>query len=294
MDNNEPPKIAVLLAAYNGMQWIEEQVETIFNQQGVVVTLFISVDLSSDATYEWAKKLEAKRSNVVLLSYGEYFGGAGPNFFRLIKCVDFTEFDAVSFADQDDIWMPEKLSSAYSKIKNGLYDIYSSNVTAFWADGRESLINKSQAQRKLDYFFEAAGPGCTYVFKQEVMLAFQNFITTKGNEIEKVALHDWLAYAFCREQGYQWFIDEWPSMRYRQHKNNQIGTNNSLAAYKKRIEFINNRWFKNQVNIIARLVAPSKLNKINNRFYLIVNFRSLRRRFRDKLFFLIILVVGIY
>lgn len=35
------PRVAVLLAAYNGMQWIEEQVDSILNQQGVAVTLFL-------------------------------------------------------------------------------------------------------------------------------------------------------------------------------------------------------------------------------------------------------------
>lgn len=119
MARNEHPKIAILLAAYNGMQWIAEQIETIFNQQGVGVTVFISVDLSTDGTYEWTEQLAEKHNNVVLLPYGERFGGAGPNFFRLVKDVDFSGFDAVSFADQDDIWRPEKLGRAYSKISAG-------------------------------------------------------------------------------------------------------------------------------------------------------------------------------
>jgi rhamnosyltransferase len=163
MKTDNLPKVAVLLAAYNGMQWIKEQIDTVFNQQNVDVTIYISVDLSTDGTYKWAEQLAEKHTNVVLLPYGERFGGAGPNFFRLVKDVEFSGFDAVSFADQDDIWHPEKLAKAYSKIATGQCDVYSSNVTAFWADGRECLIKKSQPQKKLDHFFEAAGPGCTYV-----------------------------------------------------------------------------------------------------------------------------------
>lgn len=294
MPHNHHPKIAVLLAAYNGMQWIDEQIKTIFNQQGAEVTVFISVDLSTDGTHEWVEQLAEKHRNVVLLPYGERFGGAGPNFFRLIKDVDFSGFDAVSFADQDDIWHPEKLAKAYRKIAAGQCDVYSSNVTAFWADGREVLIQKSQPQRELDHFFEAAGPGCTYVFSLSAMQAFKEFLIKAGDGISNVSLHDWLAYAFCREQGFTWFIDEWPSMRYRQHENNQVGTNNSFAAYKKRFELIRGQWLRNQVNIIATLVAPSKLKKLNSRLYLAFHFFSLRRRSRDRLFLLGMVLLGIY
>lgn len=294
MEQAETPKIAVLLAAYNGMQWIDEQVKTIVAQENVDVTIYISVDLSTDGTYEWAKKLEAERSNVVLLPYGKRFGGAGPNFFRLVKDVDFSEFDAVSFADQDDIWHPEKLVNAYSKIENKQCDVYSSNVTAFWSDGSEALINKSQPQRKLDHFFEAAGPGCTYVFSRTAMQAFQSFLIDIKDDIKQVELHDWLAYAFCRENGFTWFIDNWPSMRYRQHDNNQVGTNEGFTAYKKRFNMIREKWLRKQVNSITSLVAPAKHKQLNSWLYLVTNFSSLRRRFRDRWFLLAMILLGFY
>lgn len=294
MKTDNLPKVAVLLAAYNGMQWIEEQVDSILNQQDVDVTLFFSVDLSTDGTDQWVQTLAEKHSNVVMLPYGERFGGAGPNFFRLIRDVDFSGFDAVSFADQDDIWNLAKLSKAYQLISTGKCAVYSSNVTAFWADGPECLIKKSQPQKKLDHFFEAAGPGCTYVFSQAAMQAFKAFLIAAGDDLKQVSLHDWLAYAFCREQGYKWFIDEWPSMRYRQHENNQVGTNNNLTAYKKRFAMVRAKWLRNQVNIITALVAPEKLAQLNSRFYLMANFNELRRSYRDRLFLFLMVLFGIY
>lgn len=44
------PKVAVLLAAYNGMAWIEAQLDSILKQANVCVSVFISVDTSSDGT----------------------------------------------------------------------------------------------------------------------------------------------------------------------------------------------------------------------------------------------------
>ena len=61
--------IAVLLAAYNGMQWIEEQIDSILNQRNVDVTIFISVDLSTDGTYEWCQALQKKNPRIVVLPY---------------------------------------------------------------------------------------------------------------------------------------------------------------------------------------------------------------------------------
>jgi rhamnosyltransferase len=134
------PSIAVLLAAYNGKEFISEQVDSIFNQSAVSVHLFISVDLSTDGTYEWCNQLETNYHNVTVLGYGERFGGAAKNFYRLIKEVDFSSFDYVALSDQDDIWLPSKLTHAIKLITIKKLHAFSSDVVAFWEDGRESLV----------------------------------------------------------------------------------------------------------------------------------------------------------
>lgn len=288
------PKVAVLLAAYNGMHWIAEQTKSILEQKHVNVELFISIDLSDDCTYEWCKQLESDNHNVTVLPYGERFGGAGANFYRLIRDVDFTGFDVVAFADQDDVWFGDKLWRAWSKISSDECDIYSSNVIAFWTDGRERLIVKSQPQRALDHFFEAAGPGCTYVFSQEAMIDFQKFVRNLNEKSRAISLHDWLAYAFCRERGYRWLIDEKPSMRYRQHSNNQVGTNTGLTAYYKRWQLIKQRWFHANVNAIVEMVAPCRVTKLNKPSYLLLNANKLRRRFRDRCVLFLLVLFRLY
>ncbi|HFL4970027.1 TPA: glycosyltransferase, partial [Escherichia coli] len=138
-------RVAVLLAAYNGVKWIEEQIQSILNQKSIDVTIFISVDKSTDGTEALVKKISHKYSNVKYLPFGFKFGGAAKNFYRLIKEVDFELFDFVSLSDQDDIWYPNKLITAVNKINTG-YDFYSSNVVAFWKNGKRIIINKAQKQ----------------------------------------------------------------------------------------------------------------------------------------------------
>lgn len=282
------------MAAYNGIQWIQEQVDSIHAQQGVSVTLFVSVDLSTDGTDQWVQLLEKSHSNVVMLPYGERFGGAGPNFFRLVRDVDFAGYDAVAFADQDDIWLTDKLQRAFTLLQAGTCDVYSSNVTAFWPDGKKILIEKSQPQKQFDHFFEAAGPGCTYVFNAASALAFKGFVCELGERIEPVSLHDWLAYAFCRDRGFTWFIDERPSMLYRQHGGNQVGTNTGLKALKKRLEMVNKYWYRQQVELIAGLVAPQKLSKFKDYIFRIRHFYSMRRRTRDVVVLFAMFLFGFY
>lgn len=293
-DSQKLSNVAVVLAAYNGEQWLEEQLESLSLQEGICLTLFVSVDLSTDKTYEMYQQAAEANSKIQLLPYGQRFGGAAPNFYRLISEVDFTDYDFVAFADQDDIWHSDKLKWACNVLRSGRADVYSSNVTAFWADGREELIDKAQPQRELDHFFEAAGPGCTYVFKQKVMLELQSFVRCLPEQVKKDVLHDWLAYAFCRERGYRWYIDHEPSMRYRQHDSNQVGTNNNWAAYKKRFAMIRSKSYRKNVEALVAVVAPACLSDIKSRFFLIRNFSRLRRRARDRYFLLIMLLLGIY
>jgi rhamnosyltransferase len=252
---NANRKIAVLLAAYNGLDFIGDQINSIVCQTGVDVTIFISVDRSSDGTHEWCLALARAHSNILVLPYGERFGGAAQNFFRLIRDVDFSSFDYVAFSDQDDLWLSEKLARALTRIHETSADAYSSSVIAFWPDGAKKLIQKAQPQRAWDYLFEAAGPGCTYVINISLATKIKAIIMSDWVEINKIALHDWFCYAYARANGFTWCIDEWPSVLYRQHASNQVGANSGFTAFRYRIRKVINGWGIKQSQLIANLVS---------------------------------------
>lgn len=288
--------VAVLLAAYNGMAWIEEQLESIIKQNEVTLDVFISVDLSDDGTYEWCKTQEKKYSNLIVLDYGERFGGAAKNFFRLIRDVDFSTYDYIALADQDDIWVKNKLSHAISVIQKDDLDAYSSDVIAFWNDGREKVVIKSYPQKLYDYYFEAAGPGCTYVFKQSSLSCFKKFLSENWMEVNQVALHDWMIYSYFRNQKMKWYIDSNPRMLYRQHEYNQVGLNSGFSATLKRLGMIKSKWYICEINKIYDLVSKQSLASefSLNKFFLMRNFFQLRRRTRDAVVLLLFIVLGIF
>lgn len=290
---NVVPSVAVCLAVYKGMRWLPEQLGTILNQHGVAVTVFVSVDASDDGSEAWIDEQAAGDSRIHVLAHGQRFGGAARNFFRLIRDVDFSEFDYVSFADQDDIWLQEKLERAVRKMGSAGADAYSSNVMAFWPDGRQRLIEKSYPQVQWDYLFESAGPGCTYVFTQSLAIAIQQFVKNHWDAVQLVGLHDWLAYAFARANGFRWVIDDFAGMLYRQHDENQVGANSGWRPFVYRARKVLDGWGLNQAGMIAQLVALGDDSFVRRwigggrlgALWLALHSNRCRRRARDRVLF---------
>lgn len=290
-------RVAVLLAAYNGSQWIDEQIDTILAQAGMAVELFISVDASTDDTLERCQRRAALDNRIRVLPSGRRFGGVAANFFHLLSEVPLTGFDLVALSDQDDHWLPHKLQRAAQQLRAQGCEAYSSNVTAFWPDGRECLLNKAQPQVAYDHFFEAAGPGCTYVFSAALARHIQGQVRQQGEALAGVTLHDWYLYASVRAGGHRWFIDPQPGLRYRQHAGNAVGANVGRASGLARYKRIREGWWFGQIRLIAALVhcPPPLYSQLHNGrrglVWLAVNARRCRRRGRDRLYFVALCLV---
>lgn len=284
-------KIAVLLASYNGSNWIKEQIDSILHQDEVSVTIFVSCDLSTDNTLEIINSYSRKQ--VVLLPYGQRFGAAAPNFYRLIKDVDFSLYDYVALADQDDIWLYDKIISAVKKIELEKAVAYSSNVTAFWANGKKKTVIKATPQRKYDYLFESPGPGCSFVMTKAFTVEVQDYIKDKKEKLTKLDWHDWMIYAYARSRNYKWVIDNESHMLYRQHSNNQLGANSGVKQFKKRVNDILSGYGIHQtVNTIHFLNMEENefvtkwLNKGRKGYFLLsLQSKYCRRRKKDQILF---------
>ena len=290
-------RFAVLLAVFNGTPFLRDQLNSILQQKGVDVEIFVSVDSSADGSEEWVDQFALADPCIHVLPHGQIFGGAAPNFFRLMRDVSFDSFDYVCFADQDDIWLPQKLLRAAQTLggDESSFKAYSSNAIAFWEDGRAALIKKSQAQTRWDYLFEAAGPGCTYVLKTDLAKEIQHLVIRDQARINKIGLHDWFIYAYTRSKGYRWAIDDQAFIRYRQHSNNQVGMNSGLKAFMHRARKVSSGWALGQSVLIARIIGMENvpfvkrwiLGKPWGLLCLSCSFWSCRRRVRDKFLFLL-------
>lgn len=102
------PRIAVAMSTYNGAQHVREQIDSILNQDGVDVTLFVRDDGSCDDTLNILHEYESE-GNVALMA-GEN-KGVVPSFIEVVSAVPQT-FPFIALSDQDDVWHRDKLARA--------------------------------------------------------------------------------------------------------------------------------------------------------------------------------------
>lgn len=286
-------RICILLATYNGHKWLADQLNSIQNQTHNNLDIYISDDLSFDGSSQIIEHYVTEHTNIFFLPRQEKFGNAARNFFRLVREVDFSNYNYIAFADQDDIWEPNKINLAIRSLKHKDTDGYSSNIIAFWSGGKRKLINKAQPQTKYDYMFESAGPGCSFVISQKIALTLQKLIRQNQEPIEKITLHDWFIYAFARSKGYKWYIDPTPTLNYRQHADNVVGANTGLKAIRARLSKLKEGWYLQQMLLIAKSLGYEhasvikKIMRLNvlDRCYLAIFSYQYRRRLRDRFAF---------
>ena len=281
-------RICVLLATYNGAPWIDAQLSSIAGQARVDVSVVVSDDRSADATLQlvgaWADRL----AMTVLPQAAERFGSAHRNFLRLIRDAPVGDADFVALADQDDLWLPDKLARAVHCLRSMPADAYSSDVTALWPDGRRRLVEKSQRQRSEDFLFGSPGPGCTFVLPRAVFDRMRTWVTENFDRMQGIWVHDWLIYGYVRGQGLRWHIDDRPNMLYRQHGRNEIGVNAGWRAARARLRHVRSGAYRRDILAIADVVGrPSRTVEavrrlaLRDRLWLIANVRRFRRRLAE-------------
>lgn len=239
-------RIIVLLASYNGVQWIEEQIESILAQQGVDVDLVVGDDVSKDDTCARIAARWAHDPRVRVIVWPESSGSAGANFLRLIRCVDVSQADAIAFADQDDIWWPHKLANGAAALIAAHASGYSAAVQARWDDGRTALLQQSPNKRGADFLFEGAGQGCTFVLDRRFFERIQSFLNSPEGQSVEMHFHDWLVYLLSRAWDEPWVFDPCACMTYRQHASNEIGAR-SGSGFLRRLSLIREGWYADQI-----------------------------------------------
>jgi rhamnosyltransferase len=252
------PRVAVLLAAYNGAIWIREQIATILSQINVDITVFISLDPSTDGTETIVRKITDSDRRVQLLEATAPSGGAAQNFFRLMLSVDAGPFDYVALSDQDDIWFPGKTSESIATMSSHGAEGYSANVLALWSGGRTKYINKKHDMRMWDFYFEGGGPGCTFVLTKKLFDEFTAHLRQEAESAKCALWHDWLIFAFARSRQHAWYIDLVPRMIYRQHSLNDTGANVGIFQKLARANRVL-RMGLSQPSIVARFCGCAKL-----------------------------------
>lgn len=113
-------KIAVVMSSYNGEEYIKQQLDSILSQKcKYSIDIYIRDDGSKDRTVEIIRDYQKEHSSI-RLSVGKNMG-YNASFFTLLKSID--GYDYYSFADQDDVWLDNKLQCAVEMMEAEEQDI---------------------------------------------------------------------------------------------------------------------------------------------------------------------------
>lgn len=213
------PRVAILLATYNGVRFLPEQLGSFVAQEGVDWMLHWRDDGSTDGTVAVMEAFAAGPGAGRCVRVAEPPGRVGPtdNFMALLRAAGGA--DAVAFADQDDVWLP-------SKLKRGTDALLPCPDAALYCS-RQRLVGEAlqpmgqSGPLRADPFPAAltqnVATGCT------VMLNRAGAELVARSRPPSSSLHDWWSYLLVSAHGGQLLADKEPTVMYRQHPANLVG-----------------------------------------------------------------------
>lgn len=234
--------VAILLCTYNGSRFLRQQLDSFINQIHKNWVVFASDDGSADDTLQILQEYQTVLGNDKLKILNGPNKGFAWNFISLLEQAS-REFDYYAFSDQDDEWMQNKLSHAinYLENKNNLPSIYC---------GRTILIDENGTVLGLSPLFNKK-PSFRNALVQSIAGGNTMLINNNAHQIiidtlkwKTIVSHDWWIYILITGCGGNVYYDATPTLKYRQHQQNIIGSNISFSARFIRIKKLMNGHFK--------------------------------------------------
>lgn len=208
-------KISVAMAAYNGERFIEEQLQSILDQDHAVDEIVVVDDNSSDTTRNLVVTLMQKHPQLQLITH-ERNMGTNRSFEDAIRACSG---DVIFIADKDDIWMPHKVSRMLSEHERNPRGLLCSDAIVFSSTGEISASELHFHGHQRPYVNPVALT-ITSCYPGHNMMLTKEFVSD-ALPFPEVTLYDhWLAVraALRNQLGY---LPE-PLVRHRIHDANQV------------------------------------------------------------------------
>lgn len=228
--------VDILMAVYNGEKYVAEQIDSVLAQSETDWHLFICDDMSKDRSFEiisgygekYPDKITVRRSTSPT-------GSAQANFMSMLP---LARSEYIMFSDQDDFWEKDKIRLTLAKMReleaehgdipllvhtelaiaDSELNITHSRFTEFQGlDPKANTLNRLAVQNNVT--------GCTVMINRPLLELVRDI------DPKNMLMHDWWFAMAAAAFGKIGFVDT-PTIRYRQHGNNQLGAvnNRSLAG----------------------------------------------------------------
>lgn len=266
--------IAILIAVYNGEKYLEELIASIMGQTFQDFICYVHDDGSSDHSPEILAELKEKYpEKIIILDYPPT-GSSKANFMSLLY--GRTE-PYIMFADQDDVWLPEKIEKTLNRIKeienNGDAPALAFTDLAV-VDQDLRMISPSfleymglfpERLRYQQLMMSNVASGCATMINQQLAQ-----LCTRLTDLDNIPMHDWWLIVVAAIYGRVAFLDE-ATILYRQHENNVLGAHPKSRRFPDKIranidavishEFLDSkhRWILRCVGFAKELVKFNDL-----------------------------------
>lgn len=246
------PKVAVLLCTMQGQRFLAEQLNSVATQSHPMWEIWASDDGSDDHTHAILEYYQSHWGTDRISIHAGPAEGSTANFLSLTCRADI-DAEYFAYADQDDIWEADKLERAVAWLETVPPEVpalYGSRTLL--VDARNQHLGYSPLFRKTPNFRNAlvqnVAGGNTMVFNR----AARDLLRKAGENVQAVT-HDWWAYMVITGCGGEVHYDPYPTVRYRQHENNLIGSNKGWIPRLHRIKLLLQGRFKrwNDLNLAS-------------------------------------------
>jgi len=268
---------AILLCTLNGAEFLPQQFASHEAQDLADWRVFASDDGSQDATLSMLEDFRKKHGAERVQIRGGPRRGFVANFLSLL-CDPAVQGACYAFSDQDDIWLPDKLTRARHFLMSMPADkpaVYCSRTKLI--DEHGATIGLSPLFKKAPNFRNALAQsiagGCTMVLNE----AARQLLRRAGADVV-CASHDWWVYLAVTAVGGMVFYDAVPSICYRVHARNVMGENRSLGAQLVRARMLWHGRFKTWAdwNIAALERIEDEMTEENRQIFAL--YRSSRKQ----------------
>lgn len=215
--------IAILLSTWNGAAFLDAQLDSLLAQSHTDWQIFWRDDGSKDATPAMMRDFAgaAGAGRVVDLNDNAGHVGVTASFLSLLRRAPRGRI--VAFADQDDVWLPEKLARGV----RGLGDVQPGQPGLYCA--RQRLVGADLTPIRLSApvrgqmgfpraMTQNVATGCTVMLNADAA-----GLLAEAQAPAAETLHDWWAYVLVSACGGAVVADDMPTVLYRQHARNAVG-----------------------------------------------------------------------
>ena len=222
-------KLSVALCTYNGEKFIAEQLESIARQTVLPDELIICDDRSADRTVQILHEFAHKAPFPVSIYHNETTLGVIRNFEQAISICNG---EYIALADQDDVWLPEKIEKSLALIESAQAQYAGEEVPLLVHTDlkvvdkqlkvisesfmhAQKLHNEDSKQALKTLLVQNYVTGCTVIINRklkELALPFP----------AGILMHDWWLALLAAAEGMIVFSAE-RTILYRQHGKNAVG-----------------------------------------------------------------------